>query len=339
MENKELLQYLKDAIEQETDIMQQEELIRNFNREKERKKPALKQKIAIKKPKATEHEVKSSFAFFLVISIFLLIIGVSDVSHNTEAKSDAQREYSNADKNYYHSTKWEQERALEDIQEAESGITMGIILMCVGFGFAAVAGYIIRKTVNANKAEQAEYAKKLTVYQSAMEKINKENAVLRSEYDKKIKEWRESANDTSRTMSDALARTQSTLQRFYEVDYIYPKYRTLPALTSIYEYFMTGRCTELTGPHGAYNLYEDEVRKDMIINRLDTVIENLEQIRYNQYTLYQQVKSIKENTDIMVSELRQIKGYSIAIAELTALNAYYAQLTERNTRITMYYQL
>ncbi len=30
MENKELLQYLKDAIEQETDIVQQEELIRNF---------------------------------------------------------------------------------------------------------------------------------------------------------------------------------------------------------------------------------------------------------------------------------------------------------------------
>lgn len=333
MENKELLQYLKDAIEQETDIMQQEELIRNFNKEKERKKPKLKQRIAIKKPKATEHEMKSSFAFFLIISIFLLIVGVSVVSHNTEAKSDAQREYSNAD------NKWAQERALEDIQEAESGITTGIILMCVGFGFAAVAGCIYKKTANENKEAQAEYAKKLTVYQSAMEKINKENSVLRSEYDKKIKEWRESANATSRTMSDALARTQSTLQRFYEVDYIYPKYRTLPALTSIYEYFMTGRCTELTGPHGAYNLYEDEVRKDTIINRLDTVIENLEQIRNNQYMLYQQVKSIKENTDIMVSELRQIKGYSIAIAELTALNAYYASLNERNTRITMYYQL
>ena len=129
------------------------------------------------------------------------------------------------------------------------------------------------------------------------------------------------------------------LEKLYDKNIIYPKYCTLPALTSIYEYFMTGRCTELTGAHGAYNLYEDEVRKDMIINRLDTVIENMEQIRYNQYTLYQQVKSIKENSDAMVSELQQIKGYSIAIAELTALNAYYAARTERNTRITMYYNL
>lgn len=344
MENKELLQYLKDAIEQETDIVQQEELIRNFNREKEQKKPVLVLKERIEKPKATEHAVKRSFAFFLIISIFLLIIGVSVVSNNAEAKARAQRSYNSADgkvgRSYSSSYReYEQREALEDIREAESGVTTGIILICVGFGFAAVAGYINRKTDNANKAAQAEHTKELTVYQSAMDRINKENAARQSEYDKKIKEWRESANATSRTMSDALARTQSTLQRFYEVDYIYPKYRTLPALTSIYEYFMTGRCTELTGPHGAYNLYEDEVRKDTIINRLDTVIENLEQIRNNQYMLYQQVKSIKENTDIMVSELRQIKGYSIAIAELTALNAYYAQLTERNTRITMYYQL
>ena len=55
--------------------------------------------------------------------------------------------------------------------------------------------------------------------------------------------------------------------------------------------------------------------------------------------LYQQVKSINENTQVIASELRQIKGYTVQIAQLSALNAYYAALNERNTRITMYYHL
>ncbi len=49
----------------------------------------------IEKPKVTEHAVKRSFAFFLIISIFLLIIGVSVVSNNAEAKARAQRSYNN----------------------------------------------------------------------------------------------------------------------------------------------------------------------------------------------------------------------------------------------------
>ena len=55
--------------------------------------------------------------------------------------------------------------------------------------------------------------------------------------------------------------------------------------------------------------------------------------------LYQQVSAIQANTSRIASELRQIKGYTVKIAELTALNAYYAALNERNTRITMYYHL
>ena len=47
------------------------------------------------------------------------------------------------------------------------------------------------------------------------------------------------------------------------------------------------------------------------------------------------MKAVQENTDAIVSELRQIKGVSIQIAGLTALNAYYAALNERNTRLSL----
>ena len=65
----------------------------------------------------------------------------------------------------------------------------------------------------------------------------------------------------------------------------------------------------------------------------------MEKIKQNQYMLYQQIKEIQKNTSVIASELKQIKGYTVQIAQLTALNTYYAGLNERNTRIMMYYHL
>lgn len=83
-------------------------------------------------------------------------------------------------------------------------------------------------------------------------------------------------------------------------------------------------------------MYEDEVRKDTVISQLNTVIRNLEQIKQNQYMLYQQVKSINDNTRAIATDLDKIKGHTLQIARSSSLTAYYAALTERNTRITMY---
>lgn len=187
--------------------------------------------------------------------------------------------------------------------------------------------------------EQTEAIQKQKDYESRKQVVIEKNKILRSNYDDIIRQCNESYSNIYYTMKPQIDETRRMLDRLYELNYVYPKYCTLPALTSIYEYFMTGRCTELTGPNGAYNLYEDEVRKDTVISQLNTVIQNLEAIKNNQYMLYQQVKSIQENTGAIVSELHQIKGYTVKIAELTALNAYYAARTERNTRITMYYHL
>lgn len=120
---------------------------------------------------------------------------------------------------------------------------------------------------------------------------------------------------------------------------MYPKYQNLPALTSIYEYFITGRCEELTGPHGAYNMYEDEMRKDTVISQLSTVIANLEQIKQNQYMLYQQVKTIQKTASVIGNELAQIRGYTAALTELSAMNAYYNAVSARNSRIMTAYHL
>lgn len=56
---------------------------------------------------------------------------------------------------------------------------------------------------------------------------------------------------------------------------MHPNYRGLIPISVIYGYFDTGRCTQLQGHEGAYNLYEDEKMKGIIINKLETVSKQL----------------------------------------------------------------
>lgn len=58
-------------------------------------------------------------------------------------------------------------------------------------------------------------------------------------------------------LKKTLDETQAALDALYSVNIIYPKYRNFAAICTIYEYFDSGRCTELSGPTGAYNLYRN----------------------------------------------------------------------------------
>lgn len=189
------------------------------------------------------------------------------------------------------------------------------------------------------KREAAHCRERIDYICSDYTSIKKENDNLKSEWHQQLAEWNNSNDALLAEMEQPYTETLHVRDQLYAIDAIYPKYQNLPALTSIYEYFITGRCDELTGPHGAYNMYEDEVRKDTVISQLNTVIENLEQIRQSQFMLYEQVKMIQKTTSAINGELAQIRGYTIALTQLTALNTYYAALNERNSRATMYYHL
>lgn len=167
--------------------------------------------------------------------------------------------------------------------------------------------------------------------------VQENNKKLQKQYYSELCSWQAENDEAHSYFAKPLAETQEVLKNLYSADVIYPKYRNLPALTSIYEYLITGRCEELTGPHGAYNLYEDEVRKDMIISQMNQVIQNLEQIKANQYKLYEEVCRIRENTQAAVNELRAIHGYAVELTGLASLTAYYAGIAASNTNAMMYY--
>lgn len=123
----------------------------------------------------------------------------------------------------------------------------------------------------------------------------------------------------------------------YSVNIVFKKYRNIVALSTFYEYLMSGRCTALEGADGAYNLYEAEIRADRIIDQISTIVESLEDIKENQYMMYskmQQINSSLENidcsTNMMMDSVQKMKENSDTIAENSAITAH-------NTAVSAFY--
>ncbi len=118
------------------------------------------------------------------------------------------------------------------------------------------------------------------------------------------------------------ANAREELRRHYSAGVVHPKYQNFLAITQIYEYFDTGRCDSLEGPNGAYNLFESELRANIIIGQLSQVIEKLEEIKQAQYMI---VRAI-ENTNGLLGEISQdIRRVENAInVNTTAINEFNA---------------
>lgn len=148
-----------------------------------------------------------------------------------------------------------------------------------------------------------------------------------------------------RKTEELLAQSHGCLKSLYSCGVIYNKYWDPVALASFYDYLASGRCTTLTGPDGAYNLYESEIRMDMVITKLDVVVERLEDIKKNQYALYSVMADMKENlrelnrsTSAMKESVERIESgvdemvdTSAVIAHNTAVTAFYAK---KNAELT-----
>ncbi len=141
-----------------------------------------------------------------------------------------------------------------------------------------------------------------------------------------------------RTMEEKRDETAEVLDKYYGKDIIFPKYRNFIAICSFFEYFASGRCSELTGRDGAYNIYENETRLDRICTKLDEVIDNLEKVRNNQFYLYEAIQEgNKISQQLLTESVRQSKlaevtaENSAIAAENSAVTSHYAEITANNT--------
>lgn len=128
-------------------------------------------------------------------------------------------------------------------------------------------------------------------------------------------------------MKDANRKTKATLEKLYEKNIIHKNYWGFVPICSLYGYFDTGVCTQLEGHEGAYNKYDMESRLDRIIVKMDEVIRHLEEIKENQWMLYDAIQESNQKIDKVIRNCNQLSNKMDGIqAQGAELNARVAQL-------------
>ena len=223
------------------------------------------------------------------------------------------------------------------------GFGIAILVILIG-GMLSVRTYLEEKKEYAQKWENYEraYKKAKDAYRAAMDKYN--SAVLTAD-----KQYAEEQRAAQQAYHLALAEvqkldapfedTQKLLSRIYDADIIFPKYRNMVAMCTMYEYFASGRCTELMGPTGAYNLYEAELRQNLIINQLEKVNANLEQVKQNQYILYQGIAETNKVLGEVSADIKGVLNMTTDIAISSRITAFCSQITAKNAVAQTYLEL
>lgn len=217
-----------------------------------------------------------------------------------------------------------------------------VILVCLGFGalgiFMIIYGVNEYKERVENSKKQQQWSKEAQEkYPALLEEYRKEVAVANEHYKQaldgynlNVTKHNQRYSDTMSKHNDVLANLENALEQLYDENIIFPKYRNLIAITAINEYLMSGRCDKLEGTDGAYNLYEMELRQNIIIAQLSSIIDNLEQIRNNQYSLYSELQKSNCIIDEILSETRKMN-------ESAKLTAYFAGVTALAETSPKYY--
>lgn len=179
-------------------------------------------------------------------------------------------------------------------------------------GGGIVGGFCILSFLFApimDRQDKAKYEKEMAVRNLQVDNAKKKLSVL---------------DETLQKSKNELEETKRLLNRYYDLGFIYPKYRGMVPICQIYEYLESGRCFSLIGPSGAYNLYESELRQNIIIGKLDDVLDRLDRLSDGQQMLAAAIRQSNAKIDQLSSSLERIEND-------TALSAYYSGITAANT--------
>ena len=131
-------------------------------------------------------------------------------------------------------------------------------------------------------------------------------------------------------ISDRYNKLEDQLQQLYGLNVIYGKYCNFSAAATMLEYFESGRCSGLKGPYGAYNLYEAELGRGIIIAKLDQVIDNLQSIQENQYVLYGAITEASGICERIEGQNESLIEESKSISSNSDLKVFFGQIDTLN---------
>lgn len=130
-----------------------------------------------------------------------------------------------------------------------------------------------------------------------------------------------------------ITQTTNTLDKLYDVGVVYSKYRALVPIVMFCEYLESGRCEVLEGHEGAYNIYENELRQNIIIAKLDVVINRLDQIKQNQYMLADAIERGNRQVQMLCNATQESARRLENIQNNAAITAENSRIAANNTYV------
>lgn len=223
------------------------------------------------------------------------------------------------------------------------GFFGGLILMFIAFMFILFGILCSFMSFQEEKQTRTSYEHALDTYKTKLAIYNKnieEERIRTFENSTKLIAYEHELE----LMMAKKQKSDELLLRLYDADIVYPTYRKLPLLCTIYEYLASGRADTLEGTDGAYNMLELEIRLDKIITKLDDIIKNLNAIQNNQYILYNTFVEANNKTTALIARTQELaeKYCSLcesnnekltasleALTKTSAVNAYYNEQTAK----------
>ncbi|MBQ2042689.1 MAG: hypothetical protein II485_05845 [Firmicutes bacterium] len=150
-------------------------------------------------------------------------------------------------------------------------------------------------------------------------------------------------NEELRRNTEASGAASKALADYYGAGVLHPKYQGLVPVTTIFEYFETGRCSALSGHEGAYNLYESEYRLNMINARLDTIQKQLAHISAQNASIQSAISGMNQRVNSLMGSVDEclerntaaasaIGSGQAALQQSSQLKDFYAMSAESSLR-------
>lgn len=215
------------------------------------------------------------------------------------------------------------------VNEAASIFGSLIFSMIVGAICGAIVVAIaanIRKE-NLQKEYDKEYSYKIKEYDRLKKedekRVRKEN-IIRGNIQREIE-----------ILEEKYADSKKRLNEFYNYNIVDKKYwHNIVAISSFYQYLSEKRTYSLefdqkTGDQGAYNIYNEEAQRGIIIIQLGKVLDKLDQVIENQYMLQNTLRDANRKINSLSSNINQMsRQISSSIQEQTAIQEYNAERTQ-----------
>ncbi len=109
-----------------------------------------------------------------------------------------------------------------------------------------------------------------------------------------------------------LERLEAALEYYYSTQVLDPKYRSLVPVTTMCGYFEAGKCMDLTGTDGAYNLFEKELKQEAITDNLAGITGGMDKIGESQRGIISQVAKINGKAEALVDTVDRATARNLA---------------------------